>query len=432
MQRIPLVAALCGAAIALPLAVCAAAPGTNDFVAPKLVKRGVNTTPIGGTGIVIVKVLVNTNGTFKVQSVIKSTNHADDKAALEIAQTSTYKPATKGGKPQIAFYDFTLKFGAGGSTMSAVDTTELGQDERMIRAGNYSGAQAALKTYLGGHPEDQRAQVDLGVADSFLSDFEAAAAAFEKGGSVPANYRSVAGKSYAEAAIALANTKDYTKALGYAKHAVELSPQFATYNTLGFAEYGMGDFASATTDLQKARELGKSENVSGKLRASVDANLVAAYLGAGNVDMAKTVGAEGRQLDPSNTSIEVAFGNYYAKLAAVKMTAKQYSDAAGLYEQAAVAAPSGGANFYGLAALAWLRLEKPDNVKAKVDFDKALAIDPANSLANFAAGISLANLGKPKDALEYFKKADDAATKAGDADLAAAVEKQMKTLNGTK
>ena len=148
--------------------------------------------------------------------------------------------------------------------------------------------------------------------------------------------------------------------------------------------------------------------------------------------MAKTIAAEGKQLDPSNGSIDVAFGNYYGKLAGDKMAAKQYGDAAELYEQAAMAVPSAAANLYGQAALAWLRLEKPDNVKAKVDYDKSLALDPANGLGNFAAGISLANLGKTKDALEYLKKADDAATKAGDANLAAAVEKSIKTLNGTK
>jgi tetratricopeptide (TPR) repeat protein len=431
MQRISLAAALCAASIALPLAVSAAdAVGANDFVPPKLVKRGTNTSLIAGAGTVVIKVLVNKDGTFKVQNVIRSTNHADDKAALEIAQTSTYKPATKGGKVQVAFYDFTLRFSAGGSTTSVEDTSPLGQDERMIRAGNYSGAQASLKTYIEAHPEDQRAQVDLGVADSFLFDFAGAAAAFDAGGTIPQNYRSVAGKSYAEAAIALVKAKDYKKALSYAKHAVELSPQFATYNTLGFSEYGMGDFAAATADLQKARDLGKSENVDPKLRSAVDANLVSAYLGAGNVDMAKTIAAEGKQLDPSNSSIDVAFGNYYGKLAGDKMTAKQYADAAGLYEQAAMAVPSAAATLYGQAALAWLRLEKPDNVKAKVDYDKSLAIDPANGLGNFAAGISLANQGKTKDALDYLKKADDAATKAGDANLAAAVEKSIKTLNG--
>ena len=432
MQRIPLIAALTAAALILPYASPAATVGTSDFVSPKLLKRGSNTSTIGGVGMVIVKVLVNKDGTFKVQGIIKSTNHADDKAALEIAGTSTYKPATKGGKAQIAFYDFTLRFNAGVSTTTTKDTSALDQYERMIRGGNYSGAQTALKTYLEGHAEDQRAQVDLGVADSFLFDFAGAAAAFERGGTVPANYRSIAGKAYAEAAIALVKSKDYKKALSYAKHAVELSPQFATYNTLGFSEYGIGDFTSAAADLQKARELGKSENVDPKLRAAVDANLVSTYLGAGNIDMAKTIAAEGKQLDPSNGSIDVAFGNYYGKLAGDKMAAKQYGDAAELYEQAAMAVPSAAANLYGQAALAWLRLEKPDNVKAKVDYDKSLALDPANGLGNFAAGISLANLGKTKDALEYLKKADDAATKAGDANLAAAVEKSIKTLNGTK
>ena len=51
-----------------------------------------------------IKVFVHANGKTDIpSSVTKSTNHGDDAAALEIARTSTYKPATKDGKPADAF-----------------------------------------------------------------------------------------------------------------------------------------------------------------------------------------------------------------------------------------------------------------------------------------------------------------------------------------
>src|SRR5581483_12184750 len=71
------------------------ATAQEGFAPPKLLKQGTFTTPIAGSGTVVVKVLVHPDGTFAVQNVIKSTNHGDDAAALEIARTSRYKPAYK-------------------------------------------------------------------------------------------------------------------------------------------------------------------------------------------------------------------------------------------------------------------------------------------------------------------------------------------------
>lgn len=78
------------AAIFAPTAVLAAgSPTSNSYSPPKLVKKGTNKSVVAGAGSVTVQVYVNKDGTFKVQKVIKSTNHGDDQAALEIAQTST-------------------------------------------------------------------------------------------------------------------------------------------------------------------------------------------------------------------------------------------------------------------------------------------------------------------------------------------------------
>ncbi|HEY0798290.1 MAG TPA: hypothetical protein VGD50_04015, partial [Candidatus Baltobacteraceae bacterium] len=83
---------------------------TGVYVPPKLVSRGEPGTSVPGPGSVIVKVLVKADGSFQVQNVIRSTNHADDQVALDIATHSTYKPALRAGKSTTAFYDYTLAF----------------------------------------------------------------------------------------------------------------------------------------------------------------------------------------------------------------------------------------------------------------------------------------------------------------------------------
>ncbi|MDQ6826274.1 MAG: TonB family protein, partial [Candidatus Eremiobacteraeota bacterium] len=64
----------------------------NYYFPPKLVKRAAPSVAVGGSGKVVVQVQVNANGSFKVTRVIKSTNHSDDAAALDIARRSSYKP----------------------------------------------------------------------------------------------------------------------------------------------------------------------------------------------------------------------------------------------------------------------------------------------------------------------------------------------------
>jgi tetratricopeptide (TPR) repeat protein len=434
MQSTRLLAALFVAALLAPSAALAANPAqTNYYNPPKLIKKGTNKSTVAGAGSVTVKVYVNKDGTFKVQGILKSTNHGDDQAAIEIAQTSTYKPATKSGKVQAAFYDYTLIFGAGGSSSTMTDTSELGQYERMVHAGNFSGAQAKLLDYIKAHPGDARAELDLGLADSFLNDYVDAAASFDQAGTIPQNYRAVAGKSYGEAAVSLASDKKTDAAIAAAHHAVDLAPGFGTYYALGFAEYVGGQFAISAADLEKARSLGPSENVPTAQRALIDVNLVAAYFGAGEADKAMKVVDEAKQLDPTIApKLDAPIYSYYASQARTKVTNKQYADAATMLEQAAPLAPTEAASMYTQAAYAYLSGDKPDNDKAKADADRAIALDPNNAQAYYAGGVALANSNKSKDALSYLQKADDAAKKAGNAALVTQIEIAIKRVNGLK
>jgi lipopolysaccharide biosynthesis regulator YciM len=434
-SRLFLGAALCGSVLAMSPVAQAQSSGTqNYFTPPKLLKTAATTLPVPAPGTVVVQVLVKSDGSFIVQKVIRSTNHADDAAALDVAKHSTYAPAKRGKAAVVAFYDFTLKLNPGAASQSnAAAPTGLAAYEAELHAGNYSGAQTGLKAYVAQHPDDVKAQTDLGVADTYLDDYEGATAAFDKVGTIGDAYKSVAAKAYAEYAAAEMKNKENDKALAAAKRAAEIAPGFFTLNTLGYMEFTAGDYPTSIADLEKARALGQSTNAKAHDRVQVDDNLLSAYLAAGRPDDAKPVAAEIAQLDPSDTSAQNIMAASIVKAAQAAQDAGKPADAGALFEQAASAAPSQAATLYGNAALAYLAVKpNPANDKAKAAADKALAVNPGDAGANYAEGIVLANTGKSQDAVGFLNKADAAAKQANNASLSAAVERALKQISDTK
>ena len=91
---------VCAVLVALALSPLAArAQYSNEYVPAKLLKQGQTSHSIAGSGTVVVQVQVNADGTHKAIRVIKSSNSGDNSAALDIAQTSTYRPAHRGSAP---------------------------------------------------------------------------------------------------------------------------------------------------------------------------------------------------------------------------------------------------------------------------------------------------------------------------------------------
>ncbi len=438
--RISLGVGVLAVAMSVPLAVMAqsSSGGIEYFNPAKLVERGTPTTPAAGAGTVVVQVLVNKDGTFKVQRIIRSSNHGDDAAALEIAKTSKYRPATRGTTPQTSFYDFSLNFTGSGASAEGTDSSGaqgVAQYARMIAAGNYSGAQTGLKTYIAAHPDDAKAELELGIASADLGQPADAVAAFDKAGTIPPEAAAVAGKAYNDVAAADLNAKDAPAAVAAAKRAVELAPGFFTYNTLGFAELSAGSNEGAIADLEKARALGATEKgVKPQDRAKADGNLISAYLNAGKSDSAKPIAAEAKALDPSETASDTAFAMYDYKTAQTDSDNGKLVEAAALYEQAAALVPAQAALLYGEAALSLLHVKSNvDYAKVKADADKGLAADPDDAASNFAEGVVIANTpGKSKDALPYLNKADAAAKKANNSAFAAAIENFIEQLGGNK
>ena len=416
----------------------ASAANFNYYTPPKIKMRGTSSTPVAGPGTVVVQVYVSSTGEPGRFKIVKSSNSGDNATALEVAKNSTYVPASKGATKQAAFYDYTLKFTSSGLARdtSAASASGVAKYKLMISGGNYAGAKAGLESYIATNPSDQSAQLELGIADQYLKMPLDAAAALDKAGPIPANYNSLAASAYSGAASAAYQKKEYANAVGYAKKAVAIVPSAGTYNSLGTAEDAAGQSDAAIADLEQARKLAAADaSMKPSERAVIDGNLVSAYVNAGKIDQAKVIAADAVKIDPANTNAQAFLAQYYIKQATDADTKQNYAPSAVLFEQAAALAPAAQQpDIYARAALTYLKIkDKPPNDKAKADADKALAIAPDNALANFAAGISLANQpGKSKDALVYLNKADASAKTGNDPQLTAAVENIIKQLNGSK
>jgi hypothetical protein len=427
-------AVVCGAALSAPLVAHADPALVGYYTPPKMVKQGSYQSAIAGPGAVIVKVLVHPDGTHAVQGVIHTTNAGDNTAALEIAASSTYAPATRGTKKMLAYYDYTIKF-TGAGAQAAGPPGGLGQFDRELRSGQYASAQTGLKGYLAAHPGDTNAELELGLADTYLNDSEEATAAFDKAGTIPENYKTVADKAYVDRAVALLNAKDYANGLVAAKRAVEVDPGFASYDTRGVAEMENGDAVTSLADIQKAHEIAQTETgIPPASRANNAIHLMQADLANGNVDAAKTAAEEASKVDPTAKPVtERVFANYYSLKAQAAQTAGKYDDAAALFEQGALVAPTQAASLYASAATSYLKVTpNPDDDKAGAMADKALAVDANNPQANYAKGVALANQNKKTDALTFLGKADTLAKAAGLPDLATSAENAIKQLNGGK
>jgi Flp pilus assembly protein TadD len=429
--RMALAAAAGSTALLAPFVSAARADTISYYTPPKMLKQGTNKTPAAGNGKVVLKVLVNANGTFKVQSIISSTNHADDAAALEIAKSSVYAPATQGPKKVLAYYDYTLKFSGG--TAQAPITSELAGYEAQLRNANYTAAQTGLKSYVASHPNDPKGQLDLGVADTYLNDYAGGAAAFDKAGTIPAAYHAVAAKSYVEYAVGLLDSKNFTDGLTAAKRAADFAPGFAGEDTLGFAQMESGDPTTAVTTLQKAHDSAKTEaSIPVASRVANDLHLAQAYFANGDPDSAQKYGAEATGLDPkSASSVATLTATYDTSKAQDDSKTGKFADSAALYLQAAASDPADAKIFYVNAAFAYLKIvPTPDAAKAKDAADKALALDPNNAAANYAEGVALADQGKKSDATTALTKADTLAKSAGETDLATQIEARLKQLGG--
>ena len=453
MIRIPRLAA---AAAAVFAAAAVAAPAwaqnyANQFSPAKLVHRADTSVPIAGPGTVVIQVLVNANGTHRVTHIIRSTNHADDAAAIDIAKNSTYIPQHRGKTPVTGFYDFTIVFhgktvaGSGGGTGGVVVSGASTQADKLIHAGKYTQAKALLQQALASKPTDATLNQQLATADFFLKDYTGAAASFDKVSSISKPFLQVAAQAYAMAAVNLAPT-DATSAVTYAQKAVVLAPSGGTYYILGSAQTQAGDTTAAIPNLEKARSMALADPKTDlRSKVNIDSALLQAYIKAGNTTAAEPIKNEILQLDPTNTTVRRMAGNQY-------LAAGNAASSAGKHEEALndfLTAAKQGDNDVAVTGYASAALEENNLINAqktpavpndyltkmKPYADQALALNPNDSLANYALGVAMAGAwivgGKNKadfktQALNALNKARGEAQAQGNMSLAFNIDKFIK------
>ena len=415
--------------LAAPLVASAQA---GDYVPPKLETPGTNATALAGKGAVTVQVFVRKDGTFAVTKVLKSTNAADNEAALEIAKSSKYKSAKREGKAVDAYFDYALVFADEGA--AAGNTGPLATATASIRAAKYDDAKSQLNAYLQAHPGDTQAYTLLGVADAFGGDSAAAALAFEKAGTVPDQYKTLSIQSYAKYASALLDQKKYADSVTYAGRAIDGDPNnLQAYYVRGIANANLQNDAGSVADLSRARTIAMNAKSDDKTLAMIGFNLALSQLAAGQFGEAATTSKEVVKLDPSR---QVPLDKY--AIAAVNNTSValanqgKIAEAVSRLEAGAAAFPAGAAEFYAQAAYIDATDKKPDWKKVQAEADKALALDPTEGRGNYIRGVAAAQQGDPKTAMSYLNKAKSSPAYASNAALAKQIDDGLKTLNAAR
>ncbi|HLY02601.1 MAG TPA: energy transducer TonB [Candidatus Cybelea sp.] len=418
---------------------------STEFVPAKLIKEGTTSTTIAGSGKVVVQVQVNADGSHKVTKIISSTNSGDNAAATEIANSSTYRPARRGSKPIIAYYDFTLRFngrtvvrsstGSSGMSFSGASLSPAAsQIAGLIRAGQYAQAKSKAQMELLSSPGDDSLREMLGVAAYDTSDFTTAAAAFDKVATINATFRPPAAQSLAAAAVKGA-TDNPEQSLAYAKKAVALVPDTNSHFALGVAQLANNDAAAALASLKAAHDAAMTDSkIPLASKVNIDAELLQAYLANNDQQNAQAIADQIKQLDPTSTAGARAMGASLLKSGQAAAVAKDTPTALRDYDQAAALGdPTIAVTANVLAAFAIAQSAKPDYKRMQSYADKAIALQPDNPQANFAEGIALAGQsaashddGTKKRAADALAKADQLAKAQGNEALALQVETFVK------
>ena len=412
-----------------PLAVSAQ---TSTFYAPpKILKFGAHSSPIAGKGAVTLKVFVKKNGQVGSVQLLKSTNHADDAAAKEIAQNSTYKPGARDAKPIDAFYTLDLKFSGTSFQSNAGSSSRGGTSQAMaqIQAGKYADAKTTLQAYLAGHPNDASAQTLVGVADSYLNDTAGAVAAFDAAGTITPNYKGLAAKTYSDAAVDALKAKNEQQAVAYAQKSVALQPNTNALYVEGIAYMNAQQYDKSAAALEQAKSLAQTGGKTDpKTMDAIDTELAQVYLLGGQAQKGLALAQDVKRRDPSNTHVDDAIASYYNSQARDLAKAGKNADAVAQYEAGAKAVPASAGILYVNAAnvLAQGAKSKDDWTKVKAEADKALAVTPNNANALFLDGVALGNTGDLAGAKAALTKAK--ANVGTDAALSAQIDAQLANL----
>jgi TonB family protein len=394
----------------------ALAQTSQFYVPPKIVKQGTASSAIAGSGKVTVKVLIRKDGSLGSASIVKSTNHADNDAALQIAKSATYKAGTHDGKPGDAFYTYVLAFNGKSVAVDVSGEDTLNQSavsgqmesiNALMSAAKYADARTQLTAYLTTHSDDHRAAALLGAANYYLNDFDAAATAFDQAGTVPPAFVAVAYNSYTQASDDGIQHQHFDAAVADATHAAALQPTNPVpYFYRGTAETYQHNTAQAIADLEKAKSLVNAQTPVATVN-TIDTALAQAYFAGNQPDKGVALAQQLRTSDPNNTQIGTILANHYIALADTEAKAGHTAQAVADYEQVAQLVPAKAAISYQQAAVVLGNAAKTpdDNKKALVELKKSLALAPNDPQANYTAAVLSVNAGDSASARAYLQTA---------------------------
>ena len=439
MNRISQIAT-CLALLAFAAAGQPALAQSKDFTSAKVSKTGATTQSVAGTGAVQVHVLVDPDGKAESVSVIKSTNAGDNAAAIEIARSSTYTPAHNGTAPVKAFYDYWLHFNgksvgqtqeeqaiageSGGANTAAIDA--------LVRSGKYKDAIAKANAALLSSPGNPAVLQLLGVAQYYDNDFVDSATTFNRVNDIKKPFQPIAAQAFANGAVRVSATNP-SQSLDFAHKAVALSGGDNTAKfALGVAQLANKQYPDALATLKSVHDQVTDKTA----RLNIDQELLQAYLANNDSAGAQATATEMKSLDPSGTGAQRAIAQHYLGAGNDAMKAADYAGALKDFDQAASAGSAPDAvTANTFAAFAIMSMPKPDYGKAKDYALKAVAGSPDDVQANYAAGVSYANIyetSKKSDdktqALIYLKKSDELAKAGGNEGLALKIESQIKNI----
>ncbi|HXQ45067.1 MAG TPA: tetratricopeptide repeat protein [Caulobacteraceae bacterium] len=400
---------------------------TAAHTSPKLVSRGTTCVAVAGPGSVMVQVFVHKDNTADVRQVVRSSNHDDDAAALEIARSSTYQAAVANGQPVDEFYDYQLDFTA--ASPAGGTSADVCAAVAMVRDGQYAGAKGRLTAYLADHPTDRQAYLYLGLANAFSKDAAGATVAFDRAGPIDPKYAAVASQAYVDRAQELFKGNQFAEAAAAAARAIEVQPGNLTAYYLRGVATERSNPAAAIPFLEKARSMATGAKVPAADLARIDVSLVSTYGENGDFDKASALAKEVATLDPAQAktaddAVSIAYMNSGVALA----NAGKVADAVARLEAGAGAVPAHAAEFYARATQVLTTAKPPDWKKVKAEADKTLAANPADGIGNFLAAIALANDGKVKEALPFLNRAKTSAQYASDSAFAKQVDDAIKAV----
>jgi len=411
---------------------------SEQFHHAHMLKQGITSLTWAGPGVVVLQVEVFPDGSFKVIRVIRSSNHGDDAAALEIAKTSTYRPARRGTTPVQAFFDYTLKFGKSVVTSGngGAGGGALGHINVLIAAGKYADAKAAATTYLASSPNDTLALQYLGVADFYANDSVGAVAAFDRVPTIGKPFRILAAHAYANAAVQQAATNPQ-QAESYAKRAYSLNADTNSEYALGVAQFAAKEYAQSIATLTSVKAaLFALKTTPTESKVAVDTHLLQDYLQTGNAAQVQATVAELKSLDPSHDVAAPYLGTYYFDRGVAAAKAHEIGAALAAFDEAGASGDPHAAEAADIQAAFTIAQETTPNFKLLRSYvRKALAMDPKSPDALFAEGIGYAEEGLATHrsdlhdrAMQVLNQALELAKAAGRSSLVLQIQKYIKHL----